>query len=185
MAKSTSGSGAERAGRVRTERVPVAMPDEAASGQWLRSIRLSGFAITALGLIVLSVVVLAPSLRVVIEQRQQISQLQAEVKASKGSLVDLAQQKARWNDPNYIEAQARERLSYVLPGDFSYLVINDDPTTAKAGGQPISNKIQTTEVDWVKSMLSSVFTAGLSDAPANKLVAPVIGDGTPATSGTH
>jgi cell division protein FtsB len=185
MAKSTSGSGAERAGRVRTERVPVAMPDEAASGQWLRSIRLSGFAITALGLIVLSVVVLAPSLRVVIEQRQQISQLQAEVKASKGSLVDLAQQKARWNDPNYIEAQARERLSYVLPGDFSYLVINDDPTTVKPGGQPISNKIQTTEVDWVESMLSSVFTAGLTDAPANKLVAPVIGTGAPAGTGTH
>ncbi len=185
MAKPKSGPGAESAARIRTERVPVAMPEEGASGQWLRSIRLSGFAITALGLIVLSIVVLAPSLRVVIEQRQQISQLQAQVRASNGSLVDLAQQKARWSDPNYIEAQARERLSYVLPGDYSYLVINDDPTTAKAGGQPISNKIQTTEVDWVKSMLSSVFTAGLSDAPANKLIAPVIGDGTPATSGTH
>ncbi len=153
----------------------VRLPDEAPTGQWLRSIRLSGFAIIALGLIVLTVVVLAPSLRVYIAQRQQISQLRAQVSDAKESVSELKQQRARWDDPNYIEAQARERLNYVFPGEYSYLVINDKPTATTANGQPISDQIQTTEVDWVKSMLSSVFTAGLSDAPENKIVAPVIG----------
>lgn len=171
--------------RIRTERVPVSLPEEGASARWLQSIRLSGFAITALGLIVLAVVVLAPSLRVLVEQRQHISQLQSEVMSAKGSLVDLAQQKARWDDPNYVEAQARARLSYVFPGDLSYLVINDDPKTVTANGQPISNKIQTTQVDWVKSLLSSVFTAGLSNEPTNKLVAPMIGSGSsPGVTGS-
>ncbi len=156
-------------------RVPVRLPEEAASGQWLRSIRLSGFAITALVLIVMFVVVLAPSLRVFIDQREQIAVLQAENKAAKKSVSDLTGQKARWSDPHYIEALARERLDYVVPGEFSYLVIDTGKTTATTpNGQPISDKLQTTEVDWVKSMLSSVFTAGLTDAPANKIVAPVI-----------
>ena len=160
--------------RIRTQRVPVQLPDEAPGTNWIRSIRLSGFAITALGLIVLCVVVLAPSLRVYIAQRQQISQLQDQVLQSKKSVAELKHEKARWDDPNYIEAQARERLDYVFPGDFTYLVIDDKPVAETANGQPISDKIQTTKVDWVASMLSSVFTAGLSDEPSSTLVAPVI-----------
>ncbi|MCU1514210.1 MAG: hypothetical protein JWO10_1300, partial [Microbacteriaceae bacterium] len=42
-----------RTPRVRTRRVAVRLPEERAGSQWLRSIRLSGFTITALGLIVL------------------------------------------------------------------------------------------------------------------------------------
>jgi len=155
--------------------VAVRLPAEAPLGKWLRSIRLSGFAIIALGLIIGCVVVLAPSLRVYLEQRQQISQLQTSVNNGRKSLTDLTAEKARWNDPNYIEAQARSRLNFVFPGEYSYLVINDTKVATTPDGQPISATLQTTQVDWVKSMLSSVFTAGLSNEPANKLVAPVIG----------
>lgn len=162
--------------RTRTTRVPVELPPEHASGQWLRSIRLSGFAITALVLIVMFIVVLAPSLRILIEQRQQISALESEVAASKHAVGDLKDQKARWSDPHYIENLARERLDYIFPGDYSYLVTDTGSTApTTSNGQPISTKLQSTEVDWVKAMLSSVFTAGLTDAPANKIVAPVIG----------
>jgi cell division protein FtsB len=164
---------AKQGGRPRTERVAVRLPGEAPFARWLRSIRLSGFAIIALGLIVGCVVVLAPSLRVYIGQRQQIAQLQAQVADAKKSLSSLKDQKARWSDPNYIEAQARSRLNYVFPGEYSYLVINDQPAASTSNGQPISDKLQTTQVDWVKSMLSSVFTAGLTDETPDQLVAPV------------
>ncbi|MES2094193.1 MAG: septum formation initiator family protein [Actinomycetota bacterium] len=157
------------------ERVAVQLPPEAPSGRWLRSIRLSGFAVTALVLIVMFIVVLAPSLRILVEQRQQIATLQGQVAASKSAVADLKSEKARWSDPRYIEALARERLDYVLPGEFSYLITDAAPASPSTpNGQPISAKLQTTQVDWVKSMLSSVFTAGLTDAPANKIVAPVI-----------
>jgi len=155
--------------------VAVRLPAEAPLGKWLRSIRLSGFAIIALGLIIACVVVLAPSLRVYLEQRQQIALLQNSVANAKKSLGDLTAEKARWNDPNYIEAQARSRLNYVFPGEYSYLVINDKKLAATADGQPISASLQVTQVDWVKSMLSSVFTAGLTDEPTKNLVTPVIG----------
>jgi len=161
--------------RVPVQRVPVQMPAEAPSGQWLRSIRLSGFAITALVLIVMFIVVLAPSLRILVEQRQQIATLQAQVAATKTAVGNLTNQKARWSDPKYIEALARERLDYVFPGEYSYLITDATAVSpVTANGQPISDKLQSTQVDWVKSMLSSVFTAGLTDAPANKIVAPVI-----------
>lgn len=162
-------------GRPRTERVAVQLPQMAgASGSWLRSIRLSGFAIAALLLIVLFIVVLAPSLRIFVQQEQQLAALRDSVQQQTGSVKDMKGQLARWSDPSYVESLARERLNYVYPGEYSYLVINDAVTAATTDGQPISAKLQTTQVDWVRTMLSSVLTAGLTDAPADKLVAPVI-----------
>lgn len=164
----------------RTQRVAVDMPEERATGRWARSMRLSGFAITALVLIVLALVVLAPSLKIYIEQQKKISSIQAQNVKARAEISDLKSKKARWNDPAYIEAQARSRLNYVFPGDYSYLVKDDtgtaSSTTTTANGQKISDKIQSTQVDWVSSLLSSVFTAGLTDAPVDKIVAPVISD---------
>lgn len=161
--------------RVRTERVAVQLPDMAgASGNWLRSIRLSGFAIAALLLIVLFIVVLAPSLRIYVQQEQQIAALRDNVRQQAQSVTDMKGELARWNDRSYVESLARDRLNYVYPGEYSYLVIDDATTPTTANGQPISAKLQTTQVDWVRTMLSSVLTAGLTDAPPDKLVAPVI-----------
>ncbi|MEO7121634.1 MAG: septum formation initiator family protein [Lacisediminihabitans sp.] len=161
--------------RARTEKVAVRLPEMAgASGNWLRSIRLSGFTIAALLLIVLFIVVLAPSLRIFVQQEQQLAALRQGVQGEAQSVKDMKGEVARWGDPSYVESLARERLNYVYPGEFSYLVIDDGKTVATTGGQPISTKLQTTQVDWVSTMLSSVLTAGLTDAPADKLVAPVI-----------
>jgi cell division protein FtsB len=174
------GERAPRRERPRTQRVAVQLPEMAgASGNWLRSIRLSGFTIAALSLIVLFVVVLAPSLRILVQQQQQLDSLRSNVQQQKGAVKGMKGEVARWSDPSYVESLARERLNYVYPGEFSYLIIDDGKTAATANGQLISTKLQTTQVDWVRTMLSSVLTAGLTDAPADKLVAPIIsGQGT-------
>ncbi|WP_168628106.1 MULTISPECIES: septum formation initiator family protein [unclassified Cryobacterium] len=160
--------------RERTQRVPVRLPQESAHARWLRSIRMSGFTIATLVVLVLTVVVLAPSLKVFIEQRQQIAQLEEQVRQQEAGVEELADEKARWDDPSYIETQARERLNYVYPGEYSYLVIDDGQTLSTQDGQPISDELQTTQVDWAAMMLSSFLTAGLSDAAPDELVAPVI-----------
>ncbi len=162
--------------RQKPERAAVRLPEQSARANWLRSIRLSGFTIATLTVLVLTVVVLAPSLRIFVEQQQQLAQLRAEVEAQKEGVEDLTNERARWDDPSYIEAQARERLNYVYPGEYSYLVINDDVTLATGDGQPISDKVQTTQVDWVRVLLSSVFTAGLTDDKPGDIEAPVIKD---------
>jgi cell division protein FtsB len=154
--------------------VAVRLPEETAPEHWLRTIRLSGFTLLMLGLLVLAVIVLAPNLRIFVEQRQQIALLQASVDEAQQSVDDLTEDVGRWSDPAYIVAQARDRLFYVFPGDVSYLVVGDSDAVASSDGIPISDTIQTTQVDWVRTLLSSVYTAGLTDAPPEQLVAPVV-----------
>lgn len=149
----------------------MALPSlDTASAPWLRSIRLSGMTIASITLLVLTVVILAPSLRILLEQRQEIAAITAEVEAAQAAVDDLTAERARWDDPTYIQSEARERLSYVYPGDYSYLVIDDAAAPATSDGQPISTEIQTTQVDWLGGVMSSIFTAGLTDAPADELV---------------
>ena len=160
--------------RPKPERVAVRLPEQSVRAGWVRSIRFSWFTIATLTILVLTVVVLAPSLRIFVQQQQQIAQLRAHVEAQKDGVEDLQGERARWDDPSYVEAQARERLNYVYPGKTSFLVIDDGQTIATNDGQPISAHVEATQVDWVRTLLSSILTAGLTDDKPGEIVAPVI-----------
>jgi hypothetical protein len=58
-------------------------------------------------------------------------------------------------------------------------VIDDGATVTTPGGMPVSDELLTTEVDWVNTMLTSVLTAGLTDAAPAEILAPVVQGGTP------
>ena len=155
---------------------PVALPADAPGvGAWFRNLQLSGVTVTVFLLIVAGLVVLAPSLRILVEQQQEIAALEQRVADQEAALENLEVEIDRWQDPAYIEAQARGRLLYVYPGDISYLIIDDGLTSSTDGGQPISDEIQTTRVDWTRALLSSFVTAGLTDLPADALLSPQFG----------
>ena len=159
----------------KSRRLPVILPEtESATSGWLRNIRFSGFSLLMLVILVLFVVILAPSLRTLVQQQQQIAAIQDEVERQKADVTDLQGDVARWSDPAYIEAQARDRLLYVYPGEYSYLVMGDATTDAQRQQAPISDELQTPQVDWIAAMTSSVIDAGLSDEPATELIAPDI-----------
>ncbi len=145
---------------------------------WLRGIRFSGFSLMMMGILVFAVVVLAPSLRTYAEQRQEINRLSASVAEQRDTVEDLQAQRDRWNDRTFVTTQARDRLSYVLPGDINFLVINDlpIPVAGAADTAPVSTKIQDTDIDWLDSMFASVMTAGL--APESAAPAAVVPDTT-------
>ncbi|MBI5161278.1 MAG: septum formation initiator family protein [Micrococcales bacterium] len=155
--------------RDRTVRVPVAMAGETRSAAWLRNFRLSGFAFAALLLIVAALLVLAPGLKTYVEQRQQIAQLQGEVDSARSAVQDLRGQVARWDDPAYIEAQARGRLFYVFPGETSYLVTGLTKPAPATTQQPISDRIQDTRFDWTTTVLSSIYGAAITRATPDQL----------------
>jgi cell division protein FtsB len=157
--------------RTRTEKVAVAMPEESRPAAWLRGFRISGFALSSLLLIVAALVVLAPNLKTLVEQRQQIAELSAQVAQEKKSVTDLQGEVDRWRDPAYVEAQARAKLYYVMPGDVSYFVIGgpSSTTTTTADGLPVSDKIQSADVDWVHGLLKTAYAAGLTDATPTQL----------------
>jgi cell division protein FtsB len=154
-------------------RVPVDLPAESKPAAWLRGFRLSGFALSTLLLVVASLVVLAPSLKTLVEQRQQIAELQADVDDAEQAVDELGGEIDRWRDPAYITSVARDKLYYVMPGDVTYLVKGDGDPVAEVETPVVSDEIQETEVDWVRAMAASLFTAGLTDASAQELESPV------------
>ena len=134
-----------------------------------------------LGLVVLGVIVLAPSLKLLIQQRAEITNLQKSVEAQKHTVSSLKGQVARWDDPAYIQAQARNRLLFVLPGEYSFLVIPESGAGLGTTSAPISKHIQATQIDWVQAVTSSLLKSGLSTDTKGQLVSPTT---VPTTSPT-
>lgn len=68
----------------------------------------------------------ASSLRAYLQQRDQIRSLRSQVADYESNIAALKREKSRWKDPAYVEAQARERLLYVMPGEVGFQVIGAD-----------------------------------------------------------
>lgn len=75
-------------------------------------------------------VTLVPTLRSVIQQRNDTVAAREKVEQQKLAVADLEKQAALWKDPTYIEEQARGRLKFVRVGDRAYTVIGADPAPA-------------------------------------------------------
>ena len=132
----------------------------------LRTRRTTRLAI--LGLIALALVVaIAPTLRVYLHQRSQMSALESQQAAQKREVSALQAQAQRWNDPAYVEAQARDRLQFVRPGQRSYVVEAPKPkvATAPASGV-VAGTTDTSGRSWMDGLWQSVQKAGAASTPA-------------------
>lgn len=132
---------------------------------WLAGARVSGVTVLIVGLSILAVLVLAPTLKIVVEQRQQVADLQSQLATKQTALDALSKEKARWDDPAYVRAQARERLYYVMPGEINFLVVNDGSVVETQTDAP-STELKTTDTNWINGALGSVLVAGLTEKPA-------------------
>lgn len=130
---------------------------------WLGGIRLSGFMVIMLGLVVLAAFVLVPTMGTYLDQRQQIAALERSVQLTREQIDELESERERWSDPAYITTEARERLYYVRPGEVVYLVDNDLPPEDVPQEQgAVSDEVERTRTDWMSQLLRSVTEAGLA-----------------------
>jgi cell division protein FtsB len=130
---------------------------------WLGGIRLSGFMVIMMGLVVLAAFVLVPTIGTYVDQRQQVAALEAAVQLSRDEVAELESQRERWEDPAYITTQARERLYYVKPGEIVYLVDDDlPPELEPQEQQPVSDELEAADSDWMSKLVRSVTEAGLA-----------------------
>lgn len=148
-------------------RAAAATPNRETGGAgWLSGIRFSGFSLIMMGVLVLAVVVLAPTIAAFAQQRQQIAELRAAVSEQEEEVQRLRDERERWNDETFIMTQARERLYYVMPGEVSYLVIDDRAEAAKVDATAeVSAEVTESKGDWMRTLLDSVMVAGLAPAP--------------------
>lgn len=90
---------------------------------------LSARAGAVLGVLVILVAILAIPAKEWISQRARIAELTDQLATRNATVSELETRMRQWNDPAYIEAQARERLHFVKPGEVGYVVIPDSAQT--------------------------------------------------------
>ncbi|MFZ5851431.1 MAG: septum formation initiator family protein, partial [Actinomycetota bacterium] len=93
-------------------------------------------------------------------QRGQIRALQAQTQAEEARVRQLEAEQARWQDPAYVAAQARQRLHFVLPGETGYVVLDPPvPERAPVPGEPVL-PAPSTPRPWYATVWGSLAAAG-------------------------
>lgn len=80
----------------------------------------------------------ASSLRAYLQQRSHISDLKEQIAERRASIEDLQREKERWEDDAYVKQQARLRIGYVMPGETSYVVLDEN-------GEPVESEAELTD----------------------------------------
>lgn len=117
----------------------------------------------ALALVLIAVtIMLAPTVRVFFSQRAEIQSIQADIAAKQSDQATLKAQISRWQDPAYIQQQARDRINMVMPGETSYWVFGDAASSSAAGGSAGTGASgsSSTDVPWTQALWDAVRRAG-------------------------
>lgn len=138
-----SGSPAVTAGEDNLDPVPA----KAFSGRML-----------ALAVVMVAItIMLAPTVKIFIDKRAEIAALESDISASKADQDSLKRQVSRWQDPNYVKQQARDRINMVMPGETGYWVFGSDLPAGASGSQPSAAETQDpADVPWVDSLWESI-----------------------------
>ncbi|MFF2030262.1 septum formation initiator family protein [Arthrobacter sp. NPDC058192] len=126
---------------------PDPVPAKAFSGRLL-----------ALGVVMIAItVLLAPTVKIFLDKRAEIAGLQADIAAKEAKQEDLKRQVSRWQDPNYVKQQARDRINMVMPGETGYWVFGSDIPAARSSGTAGAAAAQDpANVPWVDALWESV-----------------------------
>lgn len=119
--------------------------------------------IFALILVLVAVtIMLAPTVRVFFSQRAEIQSIQADIAAKQTDQTNLKTQITRWQDPAYIQQQARDRINMVMPGETSYWVFGDDGTSSSPSGTSGASGTGSASsgVPWTQALWDAVRRAG-------------------------
>jgi cell division protein FtsB len=94
--------------------------------------------------------------RVYLAQESQIGRMEAAQAVQKQKINGLTEEVAKWQDPEYVRIQARQRLFFVRPGETPLLVYSDPAGAARdAGKKPPAAP----SAAWYSTLWSSVGAA--------------------------
>ena len=118
-------------------------------------------------------VTLMPTLRSMLNQQNEINKVRSSLGQQRETVAAMEQEQRQWNDPAFIEQQARERLKFVRVGETSYTVI-DTPTAAPASDArakiAVTSPVTSADNPWYGQLWESMVIA---DTPAVVVKAPV------------
>ncbi|CAB4644787.1 unannotated protein [freshwater metagenome] len=102
---------------------------------------------------------IAPPVKHYFTQRAQINSLESQLAADNVALQKAREELLRWQDPEYIKSQARERLHFVLPGERQYIVVDGSTTPSQENATEIASAL-TDGQPWYARLIASISEAG-------------------------
>jgi hypothetical protein len=114
----------------------------------------------------------ASSLKAYLQQRDHIQSLKEQILRSESDIDALEREKSRWQDPAYVQSQARARFGYLMPGETSYVVLGADgkPLETQTTLRPKRDVIVKEPTAWWETAWDSVLLAGNPPAREDKPV---------------
>lgn len=107
-------------------------------------------------------VMLALPIRTWLAQRSSLDAMASDIAAAQQRVADLQAEQGRWQDPAFIEAQARLRLNMVKPGESGLIALDRAEMAARETPDPPA-------VTWYdKVWRSTEAAAGRRAAPATE-----------------
>ena len=136
---------------------------------WQRSLRFTRRALVLALVVVVLAISFGGSLRIYLTQQHDLAVAEQQIRDRSAQIADLEAELARWDDPAYVKAQARDRLGWVMPGETGYRVVGPDGKPL-GGGVVIESeqKLPAGEHEpvWWDRLWGSVQTA---DAPTRRV----------------
>lgn len=158
----------------------VASPSVAAAQPARRRPRFTGRAAILVLVVAVLTVSYASSMRAYLQQRAHIADLKEQIAARESNIDELEREKRRWHDPAYVQARARERFGYLMPGETAYVVLDADgkPLEPETELPTPSEALRPAPEAWWDSAWESVELAGNpprhAPPPATDIDAPQV-----------
>jgi cell division protein FtsB len=118
---------------------------------------VTGRAVLLGALVLILALTLAGPIRQYLAGQAELEQLAAEGRELDQRAADLREQLERQSDPAWTERQARERLTYVLPGDRLVVVVDGEAVEGDAG--TLESVGPDEELPWYESLMQSLADA--------------------------
>ena len=125
-----------------------------------RRVRSNARPLALITIIFIFTLTLAPPIKNYFTQRAQINALKSQVVSDTTALEAARAELNKWQDPNYIKSQARERLHFVLPGERQYIVTGTDITKSQPQTTQIAKQLPE-GAPWYTKLIASVTESGL------------------------
>jgi len=103
-------------------------------------------------------------------QQREIDAVQAENEQARREVAALETERQRWQDPEYVKAEARRRLFYVMPGETGFVVVDSQPPE-KAPADPAhaaAARVKNGDRPWFGDLWDSLRVAGAAPSDGGR-----------------
>ncbi|MDQ5862028.1 MAG: septum formation initiator family protein [Actinomycetota bacterium] len=111
----------------------------------------------ALAVVMIAItIMLAPTVKIFFDKRAELAALSADIAARQAEQDGLRQKISRWQDPNYVKQQARDRINMVMPGESGYWVFGSDLPAGTSSSLTATAAQDPADLPWVDSLWESI-----------------------------